>query len=448
MKKYLLLILVISPFVSVFAQADNEALKFKLNESGSHYFQATLLNQVWLRSTENNPGTTVEGNLESQSTDIGLRRTRMQLFGQITDRTFIYFQFGQNNFNAQYNSTSNRKIAPFFHDALGEYRISDKNQLKVGGGLSIISGLSRFSQPSIGTITTMDVPVFAQTTVDQIDQFSRKLSVYARGQIGHWDYRYILSDPFPITSNGQTPPALAPVSNFALKGHNLQHQAYLIYQFFDQEAHTTPYMTGSYLGTKKIVNIAGGFIYQKDAMWNKAAASPDTTYQNMAHWAIESFVDIPLNKEKHSALNAYIGYFNTNYGTNYLRYNGVMNPANGTTATSANSINGQGPVYGNSYPMFGTGSVVYTQIGYLLPSKNASMSNRWMPYASATLANYDRLNGFSNNTFNAGINYYIQGNKSKLSLDFQNRPSFQVNQGELVKGQRLNSVTLQFQLFI
>jgi hypothetical protein len=448
MKKFLLLILAISPILPAMAQADNEALKFKLNESGTHYFQATLLNQVWLRSTENNPGTTVEGNLESQSTDIGLRRTRMQLFGQITDRTFIYFQFGQNNFNAQYNSTSNRKIAPFFHDALGEYRISDKNQLKVGGGLSIISGLSRFSQPSIGTITTMDVPVFAQTTVDQIDQFSRKLSVYARGQIGHWDYRYILSDPFPITSNGQTPPALAPVSNFALKGHNLQHQAYLIYQFFDQEAHTTPYMTGSYLGTKKIVNIAGGFIYQKDAMWNKAAASPDTTYQNMAHWAIESFVDIPLNKEKHSALNAYICYFNTNYGTNYLRYNGVMNPANGTTATSVNSISGQGPVYGNSYPMFGTGSVVYTQIGYLLPSKNATMSNRWMPYASATLASYDKLNGFSNNTFNAGINYYIQGNKSKLSLDFQNRPSFQVNQGELVKGQRLNSVTLQFQLFI
>ena len=85
MKKFLLLILAISPITSAFSQADNEALKFKLNESGSHYFQATLLNQTWLRSTENNPGTTMEGNLESQSTDIGLRRTRMQLFGQITD---------------------------------------------------------------------------------------------------------------------------------------------------------------------------------------------------------------------------------------------------------------------------------------------------------------------------------------------------------------------------
>ena len=40
------------------------------------------------------------------------------------------------------------------------------------------NGLSRFSQPSIGTIVTMDVPVFAQATVDQTDEFSRKLSVY------------------------------------------------------------------------------------------------------------------------------------------------------------------------------------------------------------------------------------------------------------------------------
>ncbi|MEK6548025.1 MAG: hypothetical protein AABZ56_06885, partial [Bacteroidota bacterium] len=76
---------------------DNEALKFKLNESGTHYFQASLLNQVWVRSNESNPGSTLEGDPASNTFDIGLRRTRMQLFGQITDRTFLYFQFGQNN---------------------------------------------------------------------------------------------------------------------------------------------------------------------------------------------------------------------------------------------------------------------------------------------------------------------------------------------------------------
>jgi len=371
MKKLAFLYIIFYSFISLGQSTpDNELLKFKLNESGTRYFQATFLNQVWIRANESNPGTTIYGSAQSQSFDIGLRRTRMQLMGQITDRTFLYFQFGQNNFNAQYNSTSNRKIAPFFHDALGEYRISSANQLKIGGGLSIISGLSRFSQPSIGTITTMDVPVFAQTTVDQVDQFARKLSIYARGQIGHFDYRLILSDPFPITSNGQTPPAISSVANFAQKGHALQQQGYLIYQFFDHENHTTPYMTGSYLGTKKIVNVAAGMIFQPNAMWTKSV-NGDTLYQDMKHFALETFVDIPLDKSRHSALSAYLGYFNTNYGTNYLRYNGVMNPATGTTLTANNSISGQGPVYGNSYPMFGTGHVIYTQVGYFASIQNS-----------------------------------------------------------------------------
>ena len=442
MKYLLILCASISCIYSVSAQKtpDTELLKLKLNESGSRYFQITFLNQVWVRGNENNPGTLVEGVAENQSFDIGLRRTRMQMMGQITDRAFIYFQFGQNNFNAQYDSASNRKIAPFFHDALGEYRLSSANQLKIGGGLSIISGLSRFSQPSIGTITTLDVPVFAQTTVDQTDQFSRKLSIYARGQVGHFDYRLILSDPFPIMSNGQTPPALATVANFAQKGHSLQQQGYLIYQFFDHENHTTPYMTGSYLGSKKIVNIAVGGIYQANAMWAKGIQG-DTTYQDMKHFAIESFVDMPINAAKHTAISAYLGYFNTNYGQNYLRYNGIMNPANGTNLTAANSITGQGPTYGNAYPMFGTGHAVYTQIGYL----NAS---RFMPYAAATLAKYDRLGNSTTYTYNFGLNYYLQGNKAKLSLDLQNRPSYDVKQGEIVSGNRLNSLTLQFQLFI
>ncbi len=442
MKYLLILCASISCIYSASAQKtpDTELLKLKLNESGSRYFQITFLNQVWVRGNENNPGTLVEGVAENQSFDIGLRRTRMQMMGQITDRAFIYFQFGQNNFNAQYNSASNRKIAPFFHDALGEYRLSSANQLKIGGGLSIISGLSRFSQPSIGTITTLDVPVFAQTTVDQTDQFSRKLSIYARGQVGHFDYRLILSDPFPIMSNGQTPPALATVANFAQKGHSLQQQGYLIYQFFDHENHTTPYMTGSYLGSKKIVNIAVGGIYQANAMWAKGIQG-DTTYQDMKHFAIESFVDMPINAAKHTAISAYLGYFNTNYGQNYLRYNGIMNPANGTNLTAANSITGQGPTYGNAYPMFGTGHVVYTQIGYL----NAS---RFMPYAAATIAKYDRLGNSTTSTYNLGLNYYLQGNKAKLSLDLQNRPSYEVKQGEIVSGNRLNSLTLQFQLFI
>ena len=103
-----------------YAQQQN-GLRFALNESGSHYFQFTFLNQTWLRFNQNNPGSLgslVEGESQKNTFDIGLRRTRIQMFRKITDRAFLYFQFGQNNFNAQYNSNGNRKIAAFFHDAL------------------------------------------------------------------------------------------------------------------------------------------------------------------------------------------------------------------------------------------------------------------------------------------------------------------------------------------
>jgi hypothetical protein len=424
---------------------EKDALKCNLNSDGSHYFQFTVLNQTWVRFNQSNPGTLVEGKPNNNSFDIGLRRTRFQLFGQLTDRVFIYFQFGQNNFNAQYNTGSNRKIAPFFHDALGEYKVSNGNQLKLGGGLTIANGLSRFSQPSIGSIMTMDVPLFAQATVDQTDQFARKLSIYARGQIGKLDYRLVLSDPFPITSNGTTLPALSANANFAQLGHHVQPQAYLMYQFFEHESNTTPYMTGTYLGKKKVFNIAVGGMFQKDAMWKRENVS-DTVYQDMKLFAVESFLDMPVGT-KNAAINAYAGFFNTDYGTNYLRYNGAMNPANGTQLHAGNSITGQGPTYGNSYPMFGTGKVIYSQVGYLFPENFLKMKCRLLPYADVTAAQFDRLNGLWTNTFNAGINFLVNGHKSKFTLDWQNRPTYEVVAGEVVKGGRKNSVTLQYQVF-
>lgn len=39
----------------------NEALKLKLNEQGSHYFQFTFLNQTWVRWNQSNPGSLVMG---------------------------------------------------------------------------------------------------------------------------------------------------------------------------------------------------------------------------------------------------------------------------------------------------------------------------------------------------------------------------------------------------
>ncbi len=439
---------------------DKSALKFNLNADGSHYFQATFMNQTWVRFTQSNPGTTLFSKPSDNIFDIGLRRTRIQLFGQITDKTFIYFQFGQNNFNdaAGYTAagTGNRKIAAFFHDALCEYKVTKGNQLKLGGGLTVLNGLSRFSQPSVGSIMTLDVPVFLQYSVDQTDQFDRRLSVYARGQLGKFDYRMYVSNPFPIGSNGSVPPAIGKNATFVNVGaipnghgpgvHN-QFGGYFSYNFFDNENHTTPYMQGTYLGNKKIWNIALGGVYQKAATWNLSSDAKDTLYNDMLHFSIESFLDMPINKEKGTMLSAFAGYYNTNYGTNYLRYNGIMNP--GTASTATNLV--QSGAYGNAIPMFGTGQVGYVQVGFMLPKKILGEKNgQLMPYLSGQYADYNAMQHKGMLVFDAGLNWFIKGHNSKLSLDYQSRPTFYtegVNK-DIKEGPRKGSLVLQYQIFI
>lgn len=426
------------------APSQVEELKLKLNEDGTHYLKWTFLNQVWLRYNDSNPGTTVLGEPADQTFDIGLRRTRIQFYGQLTDHVFFYTQFGQNNFNFLSSNAGNRKLQVFFHDVLGEYKVwKDNDKLKLGGGLTITNGLSRFSQPSVGTIMTMDVPVFAQATVDQTDEFSRKLSVYARGQLGRLDYRLVLSDPFPVTTNGQTPPPIGTAATFAQTGHHKQYQGFFMFNFLDKEANITPYMTGTYLGKKKVFNLEAGFISQNNAMWTSPNASdpvPTIEYHNMNLWSAALYYDAPVNAEKGTALSAYAGYFNLDYGPDYLRYNGIMNPANGIT---------NGPFsgsQGNAFPMFGTGKVIYAQIGYLLKRDLLGDVGTLMPYASLMSADYDRLSD-QMNVVDVGVNWLIKGHTSKLTLDYQNRPVYETQGTDLVKSTNKGQVVLQYQVY-
>jgi len=429
-------------------------IRYSLNPSGSHYVKFTFTNQVWLRFNENNPGTTVLSDPAAQTFDIGLRRTRMQLFGQLTDKVFFYTQFGLNNFNKTngfpgYNTSgtpSNRKVAAFFHDAVGEYEIQRKGNgfIRLGAGLTIVNGLSRFSQPSIGTIMTMDVPVFAQATVDQTDQFSRKLALYSRGQVGKVNYRISIADPFPIETSGAVPAALGPNAVFAQKKHRMQFDGLLIYNLFDTEDNTTPgYMTGTYLGKRKVWNIEAGFIGQKNATWRKEDV--DTLYSSMNLWSVASYLDMPLNSQKGTAISAYLGYFHTDYGKGYLRYNGSMNPATGT----AMPITGVSGTHGNAYPMFGTGDVAYAQAGYKFKEGLLGSQGTLMPFASFQHSSYERLKD-PMQLYNLGVNWIIKGNNAKLTLNYENRPVYknEAVADKLVKEGRKGSWILQYQISI
>lgn len=429
----------VKPDSAALAAKPVNEIRYNLSADGTKYVKATFLNQIWLRYTQNNPGTTVNGDPQNHTVDIGLRRTRLQLFGQVSDRVFVYTQFGMNNFNYLSQNAGNRKLQAFFHDALGEYQVfRDNDKLKLGGGLTITSGLSRFTQPSVGTIMTTDVPVFLQATVDQTDEFARKLSVYARGQVGKIDYRVAISDPFPVQTNGQAPPGLNNSASFTTYGHTKQYQGFFLYNFLDKEPHTTPYMAGTYLGDRKVLNLEGGLIYQKDATWRMDERA-NTVFDNMALWSVAAFADMPLQQNKY-ALSAYLGYFNTDYGKDYIRNNGIMAPANGNADAS---ILGGG---GNAYPMFGTGQSVYAQLGLRLAPDLLGDQGTLMPYASFRSSNYDGLDD-QVQVYDAGLNWLINKHQSKLSLNYQLRPVFALQANNL-PGRRstAGSAWLQYQV--
>ncbi len=153
---------------------DIDELRLKLNDDGSHYLKFNVLGHLWFRFNESNPGTTVLKEPAHSTFDIGIRRLRFQFYGQLTDHAFFYLHFGQDNFNY----LAPRKFTPFIQDVIGEYKVKKKSDLLIfGGGLSIVSGLSRFTQPQLANIVLMDLPVFVFPTFELTDQAGRKLGI-------------------------------------------------------------------------------------------------------------------------------------------------------------------------------------------------------------------------------------------------------------------------------
>jgi len=410
-------------------------IKKTLNEDGSHFIKAGMVAQFWGRYNENNNGTTVDGYLQKNTSDLAIRRLRFNVFGQLTDRIAFHVQFGQNNFSY----LSKQQTGSFFHDALGEYKVSQKGYITMGAGLTGYSGLLRYAAPSVGSILSLDAPLYQQVTNGINDQFLRKFSVYAKGQIYGLDYRIVLTKPMSASNSLVSFPALnSNQSVFSLKPPKWQQQAYLNYQFFDKESNALGYETGTYLGKKKILNIGAGVIHQQDAMWMLKNGT-DTVSSDMILYGIDLFTEIPLS-ERHNAFTVYVAWSDYQMGTNFIRNLGVMNPAN--DAIAGKSLSGGG----NAIPLIGTGQTLYTQLGYkfkdnLLPENGtlqvyANMQNSTYQYLQQKMIMYE-----------AGINWLIHGTHgAKLTLGMQNRPVFQTIMGENREVARKSMVVIQYQI--
>lgn len=452
MKNYIVIWLLLSAFV-LKAQLPNrngkDGLRLFLSSDSSTYlkFMGTL--QVWLRYTQNNPGSGIQysGNpsfyAQSASYDIGIRRARFQLFGPLHQRVFFYSQFGINNFSA----LSTRKQGAFFHDLVVELNAIER-ALSVGAGLTGWSGLSRYASPSVAGSLMYDVPLYQQATNDITDQFLRKFSIYAKGKVKQLDYRAAISKPMPVqTASIPTDTSFDAtfynVSVFSPQPPQWQSQGYFNWQFLDEESNLTPYTVGSYLGKKRVFNIGAGFIYQPKAMRHEKNAN-EVVSTDLLLWSADAFLDYALNREKQTALTVYACYSNYNFGPNYSRSLGVMNPVNASNNPTISKFSG----YGNAFPMYGSGQIVYLQSAYLFRRDLLNTLGTIQVYGDGMLAFYEVLND-PMLVWDAGLNWLIKGQDAKLSFNYQNRPVFQYNasnySGSELKGQRKGMLVLQLQ---
>lgn len=425
---------------SSFAQNFKDG-KLNFNEDGSRYLKISLLNQVWLRYNQNNPGSTLNGQSQESKADIGIRRTRLQLYGPVAKRTFLYVHLGINNFNA----LSERKAGFFLHDAVGEYEVVNEH-LSIGAGLAGWTGLSRFASSSVGNIMGLDLPLYQEATNDVTDQFLRKLSLYAKGKFGKFDYRVIVTDPLAIQksaayiANPASFNTLSQNANFSTAPPKLQTQTYFQYQLFEKESNMLPYATGTYLGVKKVLNIGAGFIVQPDAMIRLADNGTDTVKSAMRLLAIDAYYDAPLNKQKGTAISAYVSFSDYDFGKNYIRNTAPLNPATGNSNPAV--LNGSG----NGAPLYGTGQNVYAQAGYKFKNDLLGKAGTIMPYASLQYSSLQKL-ADPMIYYDMGVNFLLSGHNSKLTLAYQNRPVFTINPAtEYRVTERKSAVVMQYQL--
>jgi hypothetical protein len=432
-----------------FSQGSTEygsGLKFNLDTTGNKYMRIIAWNQIWYRSSEMNPGSIINGEAASSSTDIGNRRLRMLLYAQISKRYLIVTHFGINNqtfTNGGAAGTTGtggygqgKKPGLFFHDAWNEYAVvlpeaGKKFSLSIGGGLHYYMGLSRMTMASTLNFLAIDAPIFNWPLIDVSDQFARQPGIFAKGKFGKLEYRFSYNKPFATNlapADAATESAAVAVDN---NGNTKWSKAgYVEYQFLDQEANLLPYKVGSYLGTKKIFNIGAGFYNAPDG--TRTSVNGAIQRHNISLLAADVFADLPLGTpERKMALTAYSVFYNYDFGPNYLRNVGIMN-VGGTDPAFTGQPALAGP--GNAQPMIGTGNIWYTQAGFLLPNSAEKPTVRIQPYAAYTYKNFEALEK-SSSQFDVGANFYLDGHHAKITTQYSTRPVYTTPDTKTSKGE-------------
>lgn len=405
-------------------------LRVKLNADGSRYIRFVAWLQVWLRAMQMNPGTTILDEPSDWYGDVALRRARFMMYGRVVPRVTLMMHFGIDN----QSFVNARKPQLFFHDLWVEIEAHERF-ISVGAGLIYWNGISRMTNASTVGLLAVDAPIINWPTLDETDQFGRQLGLYARGQVEHLDYRVAVTRPF------STDVELVPggPANFNNSANSFAYQGYFQYMFRDIESNVVPYTVGTYLGTARVFNLGAGFHVQPKGV---ATLSPDGELEPLTLLALgaDLFLDRPVAGRRYMGAVTFYGvYYYLDFGPDYLRNIGLINPGDASSGTSLN-----GP--GNAYPVIGTGHSFYSQLGWLLPVTARIL--KFQPFVATQLSAFEAL-ADPMAFFAAGANVFLHEHNAKISLQYQNRPIFEMDAGAKSHvADRASELILQLQLFI
>ncbi len=414
-KKYLKVAVILASVVNVFSKVEaqkkndfnNPVLTHYLNDDHSRYISFSGYAELWARYAQLNPGSLINNEAKSEVSDLSLRRVRVKMTYKPTEKLMFVLQGGTTNVNM------NAKASNYFDllDAYAEYSFNDK--IAFGAGRSTWRGLSRFSTGPLNTLL-YDLPAYATSNAGATDYTVRELGAYIKGQLGKFDYRLVVADPYTMSTSDPK----VNVASFSKNSPNKDFSGYFRYAFLDKENISTPFNSGTYVGKKNVLSLGAGFDYIHDAMWHQDI-NKNTINDDMKSFAVDLFYDAPLNKEKGTSISGYGMAMHNDYGPNYVRYVGTNNPATSVDVTQA-SLNGAG----NAMPVIGTGNTYYVQLGGTLPYLNKEKKNlQLQPAVGMQLSD---LKGLHDNAviYDAGISLLMNGMSSRLTFDAQNRPVF------------------------
>lgn len=406
-------------------------LQLNLTDDGKSWVRFLSWHQLWGRYTQMNPGTTVDGRALNDQLDAGIRRSRFILLSRFADRATMMFHVGINN--QTFNNA--RKPQVYIHDVWADFDVV-KKYFTVGTGLHYWNGVSRMSNWSTITFLALDAPIFNWPNIERTDQFARQLGVYFKGKIDKLDYRVAVNRPFQTGD-----PNLA---NFA-EGVNYNPtngspsvQGYFMYQFWDQEANTVPYLTGTYIGKKRVFNLGTGFYYHPKQMRERRAGMEDELHDGLVV-AGDVFLDMPLGeKAENGAITAYATYYYMDFGPDFVRNVGIMNLGDTGSGTTLNGA-------GNAFTILGTGHQVYAQVGYLVPMD--LMGAKLQPFVTTQLSIFDGRDQAAV-TPEVGANLFISGHQAKVTAMYRARPVFEIgDSGDSEVSTYRSEVIVQTQLF-